>query len=58
MQLLGRSVTRQSAAIAFNDAFLIVVLLFACAAPVLVTIKIALARLGAEHRRGRPSQAH
>lgn len=58
MQLLGRSVARQSAAIAFNDAFLIVVLLFAGAAPVLVTIKIALARLGAEHRRGRPSQAH
>lgn len=62
MQLLGRSVSSQSAAIAFNDAFLTVAMLFVFAAPVLVAIKILLARLGterrhAEHRLRRTSQA-
>ncbi|MGY3616125.1 DHA2 family efflux MFS transporter permease subunit [Bradyrhizobium sp. USDA 10063] len=42
--LLGRAVTGQSTVIAFNTAFNAVALLFVIAAPVLVTIKIGLAR--------------
>ncbi|MDH0616198.1 MULTISPECIES: MFS transporter [unclassified Agrobacterium] len=42
--LLGRSVTGQSIVIAFDTAFAAVALLFLVAAPVLVAIKIALAK--------------
>ncbi|MBU0584351.1 MAG: MFS transporter [Alphaproteobacteria bacterium] len=42
--LLGKSVAGQSAVIAFDTAFLAVSLLFVIAAPILVTIKIGLAR--------------
>ena len=42
--LLGRAVTGQSTVIAFDTAFNAVALLFVVAAPVLVTIKIGLAR--------------
>ena len=41
--LLGRTITSQSTVIAFDTAFAAVALLFVIAAPVLVTIKIALA---------------
>ena len=44
MSLLGRVVTGQSTVIAFDTAFNAVALLFVIAAPVLVTIKIGLAR--------------
>lgn len=42
--LLGRAVSGQSAVIAFDVAFFAVVLLFAVAAPLLVGIKLLLAR--------------
>ncbi|MFJ4192660.1 MFS transporter [Pseudomonas sp. NPDC089534] len=42
--LLGRTVSGQSVVIAFDSAFMAVVLLFAFAAPLLVAIKIAFAR--------------
>jgi DHA2 family multidrug resistance protein len=42
--LLGRTVTGQSTVIAFDTAFMAVALLFVVAAPVLVAIKIAIAR--------------
>lgn len=44
--LLGRAVANQSAVIAFDTAFNAVALLFVVAAPILVAIKIAFARLG------------
>jgi DHA2 family multidrug resistance protein len=44
MSLLGRVVTGQSTVIAFDTAFNAVAVLFLIAAPVLVTIKIGLAR--------------
>jgi MFS transporter, DHA2 family, multidrug resistance protein len=44
MSLLGRTVTGQSAVIAFDTAFNAVALLFVVAAPVLVAIKIGLSR--------------
>ncbi len=43
--LLGKAVIGQSTVIAFDTAFNAVALLFVAAAPVLITIKIALARL-------------
>ena len=46
MNLLGRTVTGQGAIIAFDAAFNAVALLFAVAAPLLVGIKLLLARLG------------
>jgi DHA2 family multidrug resistance protein len=42
---LGKAVVGQSTVIAFDTAFNAVALLFVAAAPVLITIKIALARL-------------
>jgi MFS transporter, DHA2 family, multidrug resistance protein len=51
--LLGKSVAGQSAVIAFDTAFLAVSLLFVIAAPILVTIKIGLAR-HASARTGEP----
>lgn len=42
--LLGRAVTQQSTVIAFDTAFYAVALLFVVAAPVLVTVKISLAK--------------
>ena len=49
MSLLGRTVTGQSTAIAFDTAFNAVALLFVVAAPLLVAIKIGLSR-GIERR--------
>jgi DHA2 family multidrug resistance protein len=45
VSLLGKAVVGQSTVIAFDTAFNAVALLFVAAAPVLITIKIALARL-------------
>ncbi|MGB3540982.1 MAG: MFS transporter [Mesorhizobium sp.] len=47
--LLGKAVIGQSTVIAFDTAFNAVALLFVAAAPVLITIKIALARLTKAH---------
>lgn len=47
--LLGRAVTNQSAVIAFDTAFNAVALLFVVAAPILVAIKIAIARYVRAH---------
>ncbi|SDI08510.1 MFS transporter, DHA2 family, multidrug resistance protein [Bradyrhizobium sp. Rc2d] len=49
--LLGRVVTGQSTVIAFDTAFNAVALLFVIAAPVLVTIKIGLARYATKHHK-------
>jgi len=43
--LVGKAVVGQSTVIAFDTAFDAVALLFVAAAPVLITIRIALARL-------------
>ncbi|RUV32724.1 MULTISPECIES: MFS transporter [unclassified Mesorhizobium] len=48
--LLGRAVAGQSTVIAFDTAFNAVALLFVVAAPVLVTIKIGLARYTRKHQ--------
>jgi DHA2 family multidrug resistance protein len=45
VSLLGKAVIGQSTVIAFDTAFNAVALLFVAAAPVLITIRIALARL-------------
>jgi DHA2 family multidrug resistance protein len=49
MSLLGRVVIGQSTVIAFDTAFNAVAILFLIAAPLLVTIKIGLARYAREH---------
>ncbi|MGE3743526.1 MAG: MFS transporter [Geminicoccaceae bacterium] len=48
--LLGKTVTGQSTAIAFDTAFNVVALLFVVAAPVLVAIKIGLSRHGGQRK--------
>lgn len=57
MALLGRAVSGQSAVIAFDVAFNAVVLLFAVAAPLLVCIKILLARHAKKPETEYPVQA-
>jgi MFS transporter, DHA2 family, multidrug resistance protein len=52
--LLGRAVTAQSTVIAFDTAFNAVALLFVIAAPILVTIKIGLARHAKMHAAHHP----
>lgn len=44
MILLGRTVTRQSMVLTFNSAFIAVALIFVVAAPILIAIKVGLAR--------------
>ncbi|RVI66574.1 MFS transporter, partial [Sinorhizobium meliloti] len=51
--LLGRAVAGQSTVIAFDTAFNAIGLLFVVAAPVLVTIKIGLARYMRKRRTSR-----
>ncbi len=46
-QLLGRAITGQSTVIAFDSAFVALALLFVCAAPLLVAIRIGLGRRAA-----------
>ncbi|WP_245310111.1 DHA2 family efflux MFS transporter permease subunit [Bradyrhizobium jicamae] len=52
--LLGKAVTGQSTVIAFDTAFNAVALLFVVAAPILVTIKIGLARYAKAHGAHHP----
>lgn len=49
MVMLGRAVTGQSTVIAFDTAFIAVALLFVVAAPLLVTVKVAIARNAKTH---------
>ncbi|MNL70130.1 hypothetical protein D3C87_1950860 [compost metagenome] len=49
--LLGKTVSGQATVIAFDTAFFTVVLLFVVAAPILVGIKIGLARYVKAHAR-------
>jgi DHA2 family multidrug resistance protein len=45
VQILARDLTMQASVIAFDTAFFAVALFFVGAAPVLITVKIALGRL-------------
>jgi len=53
LMLLGRAVAGQSTIIAFNMAFNAIALLFVVAAPLLIAIKIIVARAGKARRARR-----
>jgi DHA2 family multidrug resistance protein len=55
--LLGRAVFGQAVVIAFDTAFIMVALLFIVAAPILILVKIAFARMAARGRSRSP-EAH